>query len=713
MSIRTALLLALGLCLALARPCHSQALAPVPPEIASSHFVVTINGAPSPVMHAAINLYFLNFQAKPHAVITVTADTDDFWSSGVEIQPWRLNIRPRRTGRTIAFTLDGASKITISRPGDFFSNSQMLYLFANPAPSPVITDASPGIRYYGPGVHHENIDAVGGDHIYLAEGAVVFGSLNIWQVDHVTVSGRGVIVYDGPQNPVDDDGWMHKKNWHCIVMDNAHDISIEGITCVVRSRTWQIQMKDSRRILFDNVKVIGANTGNANADGMDWLGGGDTVVKDSFIRAADDVFALQSGWDGYGPVSFAKQGKPVTNIRIEGGLFSTSISNIVRAGWPEKNFEGGNFSMHDADILHTGLGGCGIPFALMELWADPHGRGESAGFHFDNIRLEDWYSLTQLQEPVEGVSDVSFTDIAGLESPSLVASSIKGAIHSVTLDSIVLAANTVDTAASLPLTVQNGAEAPRFPAPFAQVHIATTQGLIRPGDKVSFVAQTDAPGLQYRWFFGDGDQSTGRHVKHRFHDTDGTLLDGSGRFRVLLQARNPAGRELWTYTPIIVSDALQPALAPATNGQPGLTYTYEEPSPTDATPRQGLVPTLSLDGLPHAAPVYRITFEGDLDVPADGGYSFLLIANEQASLSIDGARMAESLAPIAQVCGMPGSAARLLRASASFNKGRHHIQVLESHSEGEDNFRFLWQGPDIPLQPVPAARWTHSTILDL
>jgi len=62
---------------------------------------------------------------------------------------------------------------------------------------------------------------------------------------------------------------MHKRNWHCIVMDQAHDISIEGITCVVRSRTWQIQMKDSRNITFDNIKVIGANAGNADADGMD------------------------------------------------------------------------------------------------------------------------------------------------------------------------------------------------------------------------------------------------------------------------------------------------------------------------------------------------------------------------------------------------------------------------------------------------------------
>ena len=48
-------------------------------------------------------------------------------------------------------------------------------------------------------MHHENIDAHDGDRIYLAAGAVVFGSLNLWQVHDVHVSGGGTIIYDGPR----------------------------------------------------------------------------------------------------------------------------------------------------------------------------------------------------------------------------------------------------------------------------------------------------------------------------------------------------------------------------------------------------------------------------------------------------------------------------------------------------------------------------------
>jgi hypothetical protein len=392
----------LALALLLHLSSHAKPLSPVPAEIASNHFVVTINGHQTPVMHAALNLYFLNFDASKHATISITAETDDYWAKGVEVQPWRLNIRPQRSGRTITFRIDGPAKISISRPGDYLTDAEMLYLFANaPEKNPPI-GARPDLRYFGPGAHHENIDAATGDNIYLAPGAVVFGSLNLWGVKDVRVFGRGVIVYDGPQNPADDDGWMHKRNWHCIAMDEATNISIEGITCVVRSRTWQIQMKNSRHILFDNIKVIGANVGNANADGMDWLGGGDTIVRNSFFRAADDIFSMETGWDGYGAEAFAAQGAPVTNITVEDSVFSTSISNIVRAGWPEKNFEGGHFLMRNSDVLHMGLGGCGIPFALMELWADPMGRGQSLDFNFENIRLEDWYLSGSTPSTVAG-----------------------------------------------------------------------------------------------------------------------------------------------------------------------------------------------------------------------------------------------------------------------------------------------------------------------
>jgi hypothetical protein len=113
------------------------------------------------------------------------------------------------------------------------------------------------------------------------------------------VLGRGTIVYDGPQDPNSDEGWMQKPDWHCIGSLESHNVEIDGLTCIMRSRTWSIQMKDSAGFTFDDLRVIGGNPGNANQDGMDWLGGGDTIVRNAFLRASDDVFAMEGNWDGY------------------------------------------------------------------------------------------------------------------------------------------------------------------------------------------------------------------------------------------------------------------------------------------------------------------------------------------------------------------------------------------------------------------------------
>lgn len=89
--------------------------APLPKEIASSRFVLKVNGQEIAVAHAAANYYFANFDVCGPVTVTITAPTNDYWSVGVEIKPWRLGIRPKLKGRTISFRLDKPAKISITR----------------------------------------------------------------------------------------------------------------------------------------------------------------------------------------------------------------------------------------------------------------------------------------------------------------------------------------------------------------------------------------------------------------------------------------------------------------------------------------------------------------------------------------------------------------------------------------------------------------------
>ena len=262
----------------LALPAAAQATAsvqaaPVPPEMRSTAFTVRVNGQAVEVAHAAANYEYVSFDITGPVTVSITAAEPGFWDKGVDIQPWRLGLRPTRTGQSIRFRLSGPAKLSISRPGDFLNYAKMLFLFAGAPPQPLPRD--PKIHAYQPGVYHQSLNPKSGEIFYLAPGSYFFGSLNLWKVENVKILGRGTIVYDGPQDPNGDEGWMQKPDWHCVGAMEARNVEIDGLTCIVRSRTWSIQMKDSFGFLYDDLRVIGGNPGNANQDGMDWLGGGD------------------------------------------------------------------------------------------------------------------------------------------------------------------------------------------------------------------------------------------------------------------------------------------------------------------------------------------------------------------------------------------------------------------------------------------------------
>jgi hypothetical protein len=663
---------------------HAEGAAPagvkiydLPAEVRSAHYRVRLNGREAAVMHAATEYYLVNFDTDGPVEVAVTAEDPHFWDAGVEIQPMRLGIRPRREGATIRFLISGPEKLTITRPGDHFADADMLFLFANSMDRSGITAASTGVRYYGPGIHRENIDAHSGDRIYLDGAAVVFGALNLWQVENVRVFGRGTVIYDGPQDPHTDQGWMHRPNWHCIGMDHARSIEVDGITCITRSRSWQVQMLDSKHIGFYNVKVIGGNANDANQDGMDWLGGGDTTVRNSFFRAADDVFALQGNWDGYEHAQMTRVGHNVANITIEDSIVSTSISNTVRVGWPQKTFNSAHFRMSDVDVIHTGFGACKIPFALLELWADPDGYGSHRDYRFHDIRMEDWYSLFQLRQAAPQVRDISFSGVWAMDGAAMVAPVAKGNLAGVELHDA-----SIQGFRDASIGVEDGAEAPRVEASPLGKPFRYTDGWLRPGQEVAFTAEQPAEaGRRFEWSFGDGARAEGRVVRHRFPDTMGTLLDGSGRFRVLLHVTDGGNgrpeawkeeKDAWISEPVVIAAEMAPAYRDAA-------------SPKDS----GRV----------------VEEERFIQVPADGGYTFTWLTSAQGWLRID------DLAPVAtptarhQVCGSTGDAVEPVRTSVALARGWHRILVeRDSSVENMDAAGaglLLWEGPGVERQRVP------------
>jgi hypothetical protein len=241
--------------------------------------------------------------------------------------------------------------------------------------------------------------------------------------------------------------------------------------------------------------------------------------------------------------------------------------------------------------------------------------------------------------------------------------------------------------------------------------------IVAPGDQVTFTAQASAD-ARYTWLFGDGTVAHGRRVRHRFADADGTELDGAngaGRFRVLLHVEDGAGGQDWSGQGLVVvakwHDAA-PVTDPIAAGLTWQVYPGEWTELPNLTKEHAIFSgqSTNLYADPQGFTRYAAAWDGLIDIPADGGYTFHLLDRDGARLAIDGVEVAKTGPPFAQVCGAPGNAMRYERGSLGLRAGKHmfHLEGLHSASQGEP--RLLWEGPALPLTDVPPAAFSHLRV---
>ena len=123
--------------------------------------------------------------------------------TNVRIRPLSYGIVPKTEDQSIVFTLDCPRNLSIEVNGDIFHN---LHLFANPIDvhNPIDGDKIRSIKqlekyrrdvvYFGPGVHTipgDTLKVRSGETVYIAGGAVVFGTVAAIDVENVNIYGRG------------------------------------------------------------------------------------------------------------------------------------------------------------------------------------------------------------------------------------------------------------------------------------------------------------------------------------------------------------------------------------------------------------------------------------------------------------------------------------------------------------------------------------------
>jgi hypothetical protein len=454
-------------------------------------------------------------------------------------------------------------------------------------------------------------------------------------------------------------------------------------------------------------------------------------VNHSFFRASDDDLAALGNWDGYTEAAMVAPGADVENILVENTEFSTSISNVVRLGWPQKTYNLRNFTLRDSDILHGGIGSCGQTFGLLGFWGANGASGDHSGVTFENLLLDNWYSLVQMEQEKPSLHGFTFQNIWALDQPPLAESTITGDVSGVTFDNVKYGQTRVTSDAQMPVLVSGGAAEPTYaPAPALAATFKVEQSVIAPRQKVTLSAN-EAPGAQYTWLFGDGTSAHGRRVQHRFPDALGTELDGkngAGRFRVLLQVTDKAGHQDWAAQGIVAVGQFHDGIKTAGPTAPGLNWKIYPGAWTELPDLSGLQPAITgqapiltaeapatetqATGTQGAGPLglmQRATvWDGWINIPGDGGYTFHLIDRDGARVTIDGMEVAKTGPPFGLVCGSPGNALRYDHGSIGLRAGLHaiHVEALNTATEGAP--RLLWEGPGLTLADVPAGAFSHN-----
>ncbi|WP_338869082.1 hypothetical protein WBJ53_19215 [Spirosoma sp. SC4-14] len=443
---------------------------PVPDEFRSTYYEVKVNGQVVPVFHAGLNVYFASFDFTGKADVVVmatyklagysgqtankeaiTIDDKGYWRGEAFVRPLSKNSRPILNGNEVRFALSEAGQYSVERAGTSQYKDDALLLFANRPDANASDLSSENVLHLKPGIHYRNVDLTSGQTLYLDAGAVLFGSINVWDAKNVSILGRGVVVYYGPQSETHDDGWKNQKNWHPLTTHNVEGLTVRGITFVGRSRTWSLQTHTTFDATFDNIKIIAVNPQNINGDGIDWYGGGRTNVINSFIRSMDDCFAFFTPASSQDMWATTKNtAGEVSDITIENCVLWTTLANVFRIGFNGQALTTRNITMRNTDVIHISIGNWFAPNALFCM-VSPNSKGQAqhSNYVFENIRFEEPAALFGLQNPESQFSGLTLKNItmSGEPVPSLIKNKTRG----VTFENVLLNGKRVGSEADIPL----------------------------------------------------------------------------------------------------------------------------------------------------------------------------------------------------------------------------------------------------------------------
>ncbi|NOY82408.1 MAG: hypothetical protein GXP31_15520 [Kiritimatiellaeota bacterium] len=251
----------------------------------------------------------------------------------VTVRPYSLGIRPKTRDDRITFELKRPRPVIVQVNGPHHA----LHLFPSPPETDVPTPDTPGLRYFGPGVHKPGrIVLKDNEGVYIAAGAVVYGSIHAAKANNIQVRGRGILDV-GP--------YPRGKGGGAIRFTDCRNIAINGI--IMRDPdVWCCSLFGCRDATISNVKLIGL--WRYNADGIDICNSQNVTVRDCFVRSYDDAIVLKGlKWKG------GYDGRPVRDILVTGCTLWCDWGRNLEIGAETCAPEFADIRFQDCDIVRA------------------------------------------------------------------------------------------------------------------------------------------------------------------------------------------------------------------------------------------------------------------------------------------------------------------------------------------------------------------------
>jgi hypothetical protein len=338
-------------------------------------------------------------------------------SAGLQLRPPPVGLDAKHSA---TLTLRGPINLSVEPWG----LEAPLHIFANPLEHDVPTASTPGVLFFGPGVHFVNnpVEIPDDTTVYIAGGAIIKSNYDpdapvsgntggtygynfstipstftaMWKggvrARNVTIRGRGII--DGRHT------FQHRQRHKLIQVQFADHIKIEGVV-LRESSAWNVMLDHSSKVHVDNVKVIAHF---CNSDGLDMCGLTDSLVERSFIHNGThaghppcfervNLFPLAAiefsglGVHGIGDDSFVvKAWNDVRNLTVRNCVAWSDVATAF--GVSAEIFASvSDTSFKDCTAIHSMASGAYGGILTVHIEAGTN--GSVASTTFENIVLED------------------------------------------------------------------------------------------------------------------------------------------------------------------------------------------------------------------------------------------------------------------------------------------------------------------------------------